>query len=308
MKSAVLFLIFNRPETTAQVFETIRLARPPKLYVAADGPRPGRAGEQARCDQARHIATQVDWPCEVQTLFQGVNLGCKKGVSTGIDWFFACEEEGIILEDDVLPKPSFFEYCDVLLDRFRNDANIGIITGSNLIATHMNVDSSYLVTNVPLIWGWASWRRAWQSYDVALKSWPEWQKSGGLKKMFHGNLLLSSYWADAFDRVYSGKLDTWDYQWLFACWRSKMLTIMPAKNLTDNLGYGVESTHTSAAKPQFLLESLPEDLSFPLKAPKTLNPSWLIDKRIFQRVHGVNIMGYLRRYLRPIHPRRLLKR
>ena len=308
MKSAVLFLIFNRPETTAQVFETIRLARPPRLYIAADGPRPGKAGEQARCDQARQIATQVDWPCEVHTSFQKVNLGCKKGVSTGIDWFFSCEEEGIILEDDVLPKPSFFEYCDVLLERFRNDANIGIITGSNLISNHMNVDSSYVVTNVPLIWGWASWRRAWQSYDVTLSAWPSWQKRAGLKKMFHGNLLLSSYWADAFDRVYSGKLDTWDYQWLFACWHSNLLTIMPAKNLTDNLGYGIESTHTSAAKPQFLMESLPEDLSFPLKAPKTLNPNWLIDKTIFQRVHGVNVMSYLRRQLRPFHPRRLLKR
>lgn len=308
MKSAVLFLIFNRPETTAQVFDAIRLARPPKLYVAADGPRADRAGEQERCDLVRQIATRVDWPCEVHTLFQETNLGCKKGVSAGVDWFFRNEEEGIILEDDVLPKPSFFDYCDLMLERFRDDASIGIITGSNLIVNHIKPQSSYLVTNVPLIWGWASWRRAWKSYDVALKSWPSWQKSGELKKMFHGNFLLSSYWADAFNRVYSGNLDTWDYQWLFACWHSKMLTIMPAKNLTDNLGYGVESTHTSANKPRFLLESLPEDLSFPLKAPTTMNPNWHIDKTIFQRVHGVNLMGYLRRHLRPLHPRRLLKR
>jgi hypothetical protein len=307
MKSAVLFLIFNRPETTTQVFEAIRLARPPRLYVAADGPRAGKVGEFERCEQARQIAIKVDWPCEVHTLFQETNLGCKRGVSTGIDWFFKCEEEGVILEDDVLPVPSFFEYCDAMLERFRNDANIGIITGSNLVVSHMNVDSSYVVTNVPLIWGWASWRRAWKSYDVALKKWPAWKKNGGLKKILHGNWLLSSYWADAFERVHSGKLDTWDYQWLFACWHSKLLTIMPTKNLTDNLGYGIESTHTSAAKPQFLLESLPEDLSFPLKAPKTLNPNWLIDKTIFQRVHGVNFIGYLRRRLRPLHPRRLFK-
>jgi hypothetical protein len=305
MKSAVLFLIFNRPETTVQVFEAIRLAKPPKLYVAADGPRLGKAGEQERCDLARQIATNVDWPCEVHTLFQGVNLGCKKGVSTGIDWFFDHEEEGIILEDDVLPMPSFFSYCDALLERFRDDDNIGMITGSNLISKHMNTKASYIVTNVPLIWGWASWRRAWNSYDANLKDWPTWHENGSLQKTLHHNLLLTSYWTDAFDRVHSGKLDTWDYQWLFSCWRSKLLTIMPTKNLTDNLGYGVESTHTSSSKPQFLLESRPEDLSFPLIHPDTLRPDWQIDQRIFQRVHGVNWLGFLRRYLRPIHPRRL---
>src|SRR5437660_281578 len=107
MRSATLFLVFNRPDTTSRVFETIRRARPPRLYVAADGPRSSRAGEQERCDAVRRIATSVDWPCELVTLFRKTNMGCKRAVSSAISWFFEHEEEGIVLEDDCLPDSTF---------------------------------------------------------------------------------------------------------------------------------------------------------------------------------------------------------
>jgi hypothetical protein len=119
MHTAVLFLVFNRPDPTRRVFDAIRAARPARLYVAADGPRADRAGEAERCAEVRAMATAVDWPCEVLTLFRDANLGCKRGVAEGIDWFFAHEAEGIILEDDVLPHPSFFAYCATLLERYR---------------------------------------------------------------------------------------------------------------------------------------------------------------------------------------------
>ncbi len=300
MKSAVLFLIFNRPETTVQVFERIRAARPPKLYISADGPRTNRPGELERCEQARKIALNVDWPCEVKTLFRESNLGCKMGVASGIDWFFQNESEGIILEDDVLPMPSFFTFCDEMLERYRDDSTIGMITGSNLVSKRMNLDSSYFVSHVPLIWGWATWARAWKQYDVRMSSWPQWSKSEKIANTFHRDSLVTSYWRDALDRVYQNGMDTWDYQWLFACWQAGMYSIIPSQNLTDNLGYGVEATHTSMHKPDCLVESVPQDLNWPLIHPQYLTPDWRIDRMMFERIHGVSWMGYVRRQLRPL--------
>lgn len=300
MKSPVLFLIFNRPETTIRVFEKIRAARPPKLYISADGPRSNRPGELERCEEARKIALGVDWPCEVKTLFRESNLGCKMGVASGIDWFFQNEEEGIILEDDVLPMPSFFTFCDEMLKRYRNDPTIGMITGSNLVSKKLKNDASFFVSHVPLIWGWATWRRAWQNYDVSMKNWPQWSRSDKITKCFQGDQLVTSYWRDALDRVYQNGMDTWDYQWLFACWQAGMYSIIPAQNLTDNLGYGAEATHTSMHKPDCLVESVPQDLTWPLEYPKVHTPDWKIDRMMFERIHGVTIKGYVRRQLRPL--------
>lgn len=300
MKSAVLFLIFNRPETTIQVFERIRAARPPKLYISADGPRANRPGEFDRCEQARKIALNVDWPCEVKTLFRESNLGCKMGVASGIDWFFQNESEGIILEDDVLPLPSFFNFCDEMLERYRHDLSIGMITGSNLVSKRVDTQSSYFVSHVPLIWGWATWARAWKKYDVRMTAWPQWSQSEQITNTFHKDALVTSYWRDALNRVYQNGMDTWDYQWLFACWQAGMYSIIPAQNLTDNLGYGVEATHTSMHKPDCLVESVPQDLSWPLIHPQNLSPDWKVDRMMFERIHGVNWVGYIRRQLRPL--------
>ena len=302
MQSPVLFLIFNRPQTTAQVFAAIRLARPSKLYVAADGPRSGfgKEGEWAQCQLARQIATAVDWPCEVKTLFREHNLGCKLAVSSAIAWFFQAEEEGIILEDDVLPMPSFFPFCDELLARFRDDSSIGMIAGSNLISRYPQGGASYFAANVPLIWGWATWRRAWQYYDVTMQIWPEWRRNKLLNKIFHGDSIVVRYWTDALNRVWSGQLNTWDYQWLFTCWSQGMGSIIPAQNLTDNLGYGVGATHTANQKPACLVESIPKDLTFPLQHPSQLKVNWTVDRFMFEQIHGITILAHVRSFLRPI--------
>jgi hypothetical protein len=176
-KSAVLFLVFSRPHLTAQVMATIRAAQPKRLYVAADGPRK-RPGEDELCNEARRIATEVDWPCEVRTLFRDTNLGCRVGVSTAMDWFFEHEKEGIILEDDCVPSQSFFPYCAELLDRYRDDARIMCISGDNPRARPVQRRESYVFSRYPLIWGWATWQRAWRLYDATRSSWPEYRSSG----------------------------------------------------------------------------------------------------------------------------------
>ena len=176
MKTPVAFIIFNRPDTTKRVFEAIRQAKPPKLFVIADGSRSDRLGEAEKCAATRAIIDGVDWECEILTNYSDVNLGCKIRVSSGLDWVFSEVEEAIILEDDCLPHPSFFAFCEELLEKYRNDSRIMQICGSNVLKDQVNIDDSYYFSKYGPIWGWASWRRAWQEYDVDMKLWAEVKK------------------------------------------------------------------------------------------------------------------------------------
>lgn len=297
MRSAVLFVVFNRPDVTRQVFEAIRAARPPRLYVAADGPRRDRAGEAERCAEVRRIATDVDWDCSVRILFRDENLGCKLAVSGAIDWFFGQEEEGIVLEDDVLPVPSFFTYCDELLERYRTDVRIGLVSGCNPISSRAQPSASYFFSRSPHIWGWASWRRAWQTYDVAMKDWPQWRDSGGLTLVSNGCRRFERYWRGRFDVTHSGQIDTWDYQWAYALWRRGMLSILPASNLTHNLGFGADATHTTLHVPDYVTDSPPRDLDFPLKHPSRLGAQDNLDRLIDLHVYYLTLAWATRQAL-----------
>jgi len=300
MRSAVLFLVFNRPETTKKVFAAIRAAKPPKLYIAADGPRSDRPSDKEACKKVRAIATAVDWPCEVKTLFREHNLGCKMGVSTGINWFFENEEEGIILEDDVLPLPSFFPYCDELLAKYRDNDRVWMISGSNLISDQIDPQTSYFFSRNALIWGWASWRRAWQYYDVHLQDWPQLKQEEWLGRVFANQPLLISHWTYLFNELYAGKRNTWDYQCAYTCWRIGALTITPAENLTENLGFGENATHTSSQKPAFLDRALPKNLIFPLRHPNEVVVNESADALVFKQVHGISLKNAIKRLIKSL--------
>lgn len=239
----MLFLVFNRPVTTRRVFEVIRKAQPPRLYVAADGPRVQKAGELERCVEVRQIMSEIDWPCTVKTLYRDENLGCKKAVSQGISWFFEHEEEGIILEDDCLPSSSFFAFCDELLERYRHDERVAQIGGVNFQAGKPRMDWSYYFSRYNHIWGWASWRRAWKWYDVDIALWEDVKKGGWLEDIGFSDA-EARFWESAFEGVAKGKIDTWDYQWTFACWINSALTALPNSNLVSNIGFGPGATHT----------------------------------------------------------------
>jgi len=286
MKSAVLFIVFNRPDTTRLVFEAIRAAKPTRLYVAADGFRADRPGEKELCEQVRQISTDVDWPCEILTLFRDHNLGCKMGVSTAIDWFFSHEEEGIILEDDVLPLPGFFAFCDELLEKYRFNENVTMITGCNLVTKRYRPSPSYFFSRYCHIWGWATWRRAWLHYDVTMKSWPDWDAKGNLSSTMRADLNIEQYWRNIFSAVYAGNIDTWDYQWVFSCWKHGGLSILPENNLIQNIGFGIDATHTTMAVPKCLVESVPKDLDYPLVHPKDIRRAQTADKIIERHVFG----------------------
>ena len=257
LKTAVLFLIFNRRDTTEQVFEAIRKAKPPMLYVAADGPRADKAGEAEKVEQVRRIATRVDWDCEVKTLFRDKNLGCKYAVSGAIDWFFENEEEGIILEDDCLPSQSFFWFCEELLERYRDDMRVGQISGFNSLDNY-DINFDYIFSKYGPIWGWASWRRAWNVYDVNISSWP-YIKKHKLYKNFVGTKKEENFRIKLFNNLYKNRIDTWDYQWVFSKLINSMLTILPSKNLIINIGFNDEATHTKI-EPNYMIDLCKNDL------------------------------------------------
>ena len=297
MKSAVLFVVFNRPETTGRVFETIRVARPPRLYVAADGARAGKTGEAERSAEVRRIATAVDWPCEVRTRFQDVNLGCKVGVSSAIDWFFENEAEGIILEDDVLPVPGFFRYCDDLLERYRDDATVGMISGCSFIGNPPGNDASYVFSRYAHVWGWASWRRAWRNYDVAMSGWPSPEARTRLEAVLEGRSDAIAYWSNVFDVTARGDIDTWDYQWVYANWMSDMVAVMPAGMLVENIGFGVDATHTSGGAPKAMRDAPLAELSFPLRHPvrgSTASVDRLVERVAFGLTMGRKVRDLLK--------------
>ncbi|MFH2069165.1 MAG: hypothetical protein ABII89_06875 [Candidatus Omnitrophota bacterium] len=250
LKTAVLFLVFNRPDATRLVFAEIRKARPEKLYIAADGPRKDRAGEFENCRAAREVVGQIDWECEVHTLFREENLGCRMAVSSAIDWFFQDVEEGIILEDDCLPNQSFFLFCRELLVKYRNDTRIMHIGGVNFQFGCVRGDGSYYFSGYSHIWGWATWRRAWVYYDVKMKMWPRFREQNQIANLLKDRS-TQRYWLKYFQAAYEGKIDTWDYQWMLAVWSQNGLTILPSVNLVSNIGFGKGAAHATNKNDRF---------------------------------------------------------
>jgi len=266
LNTPVAFLVFNRPETTRKVFEAIREARPPRLLVVADGPRDGRLGEAEKCVAVRKIIDEVDWPCEVQKVYSDVNLGCKKRVSGGLDWVFSTVKEAIILEDDCLPSHTFFRFCEELLERYRDDTRVMQICGFNRLGCYKSYKYSYYFSKYGPIWGWASWQRAWRYYDVNMEIWPIVKKDMAIRFVSE-NRKEWNWRFSLYNKLYNGEIDTWDYQWGFAKLINSGISIIPAKNLINNIGFGDEATHTrNVNKDDF--SSKPFDMDYPLIHPE----------------------------------------
>jgi hypothetical protein len=265
----IAFLIFNRPEQTARTFAAIRGARPAELLVVADGPRPDRAGERELCARVRAIIDGVDWPCRVLRNFAETNMGCGKRVSSGLDWVFGQVKEAVVLEDDCLPDPSFFPYCAELLERYHTDERIMMISGNNFQNGAKRTRDSYYFSRFPHCWGWATWRRAWQLLDLEMRDWPQRRHRRWLKPIAR-NPALECYWAQCFDDVMTGKIDTWDYQWMYCVLTRNGLSIAPEVNLVTNIGFSATATHTLTVDERCLVPS--RAMEFPLRHPDTVMP------------------------------------
>lgn len=262
---AVLFIIFNRPDTTQQVFNAIRAATPAHLFVAADGPRTNKPGEEELCRQTRAILDQVDWPCEVKTLYRASNLGCNSGVTGAINWFFTHVEEGIILEDDCVPHPDFWEYTALLLEKYRNNTSIKMIGANNFQQGISRGSGSYYFSAIPHIWGWATWKRAWQEYDFDIANHLTRQESNQLLSSLFPSQTALVIWKKMLQYLREGRAITWDYRLPYSIWKHKGITIIPNVNLVSNIGFNKQGTNaTDASSP---LANIPVEPVFPLQHP-----------------------------------------
>ena len=289
MQTPVAFMIFNRPDLTAQVFQEIAKAKPPKLFVIADGPRPNQVGEADKCAAARAIVERVDWNCEVVKNYSDVNLGCGVRVATGISSVFEQTEEAIILEDDCVPHPMFFRFCEELLDRYRNDERVMQISGANLHSGRKWGPFSYFFSRHSNSWGWATWRRAWQFYDIRVKAWPQVCDARWLLDIVR-DPKVARFLGDQFKRAKHSESRwwTWDYQWTFACWKQMGLCVTPNAALISNVGCRGDATHTGWAGNKFANVPL-EELAFPLHHPPHLIPHEEADDAFVREVFTQDI-------------------
>lgn len=262
-ETPILLLIFNRPETTQLTFNAIRLVKPRQLFVAADGPRPDKVTDAELCKATRSVIDQVDWPCELHTLFRDVNRGCGHGPAEAITWFFDQVEDGIILEDDCVPHQSFFPYCESLLEKFRHDELVYMISGTNALKKWTTRKESYFFSYMGHSYGWASWRRAWIKFDYEMRDWAT--EAG--KQKIRNTLSLPVYFnhfSEEFTRYQLNRPDdVWDFQWLFSRWANGGKTIVPVVNLIKNIGFNADGTHCTNESD--LMANLPlYEMGFPL--------------------------------------------
>ncbi|MEM6450160.1 MAG: glycosyltransferase family 2 protein [Cyanobacteria bacterium P01_D01_bin.105] len=263
----VVFIIFNRPDTTWRVLNRISAAKPRCLYVLADGPRLGHPEDIQNCQGTRSVIDSIDWECEIFKNYSEQNLGCKKRVYTGLNWVFERVESAIILEDDCLPDISFFRFCEELLVKYRDDERVSVISGNNFQFDHHRTNDSYYFSRYPHCWGWATWRRAWQHCDIEMADWPTVRDQGLLHDILSRDRAAVGYWSRKFQQTYTGKINTWDYPWLLTCWLQGGLSILPNNNLVSNIGFKPGGTHHSNGNTPFAdMATIP--MEFPLVHPK----------------------------------------
>ena len=254
----VLFIVFNRLSTTKKVFEAIRQRKPVKLYIAADGPRKNVDGDSHKCMEVRnYIDANIDWDCQVTRLYRDENVGVDYGISKAISWFFENEEEGIILEDDCLPDPSFFDFCANLLMVYRNDERVFVVSGNNFMFGKQVGSASYFFSRYAHIQGWATWRRAWKFYDVSMKNYPEFIKTNQLKNIFNDNV-ITSLWKLKLNTIYK-QADksqvTYHFAWNYNMMCQNSLCVVPNENLISIIGFGPDATHSTDSKSKFSSQS-----------------------------------------------------
>ncbi|MDE2020264.1 MAG: glycosyltransferase family 2 protein [Patescibacteria group bacterium] len=277
----ILFIIYRRPETTKRAFEAIRQARPAKLFVSQEAlpaDRLEQSGFAERHAEARAIATNVDWPCEVKTLFFTEHQGIIQGFKKSLDWFFENVEEGIMIEDDEIIEPTYFRFAAEMLEKYRTDTRVMCVTGSDALHYYDQPykDNSYYFLSIPCVWGMATWRRAWKLYDPDVKQWPQVRDS----KLLYGLLptrAAAHYFSQKFQLYHDHLVNSWDGQWIFACLANKGLTIYPTKNLISNVGFGsVGALHKAMPGDDLWADLAMEPLSFPLKHPPevAVNKVW----------------------------------
>ena len=282
LQTPVAIFIFNRPHCTEQLVHALAVVSPANLFVIADGPR--NASDIELCKQTRAIIDQIDWPCNILKLYATSNMGCRESIPNGLNWVFEHVDTCIILEDDCIPQPSFFPFCQELLSRYKHDERVMTIGGHRSDGPNELGTESYYFSKYPSIWGWATWKEKWAKYDLSMSQWPELKNSNWLNKILKAPKAVA-YWSRMYDHMKNG-LDTWDYALAYSCWLHKGLSIRSRVNMISNVGFGKDATHTQQTDIVDIYAN-PIDIEFPLKHPTAIS----INKEIDDRIEWVSFSG-----------------
>ncbi|NND98457.1 MAG: glycosyltransferase family 2 protein [Pirellulaceae bacterium] len=294
---AVAFVTFNRPEPTRASFARIRSVRPNKLFLVSDAARPDRPGEDQLVQQTRQIAQQVDWDCAVYKIYATSNMGCGLRISSAITQAMQFVDRLIVLEDDCVADPSFFSFCDAMLERYEDDERIMAISGDNFQQGISRTDASYYFSKYMHCWGWATWRRAWEHFSLMIPQWPTFRDAGGLSNWCDSAQEIR-YWTEIYDRCHAGESASWAYPWQLSCWMNHGLTILPDVNLVSNIGFGSDATHTQRHDPMTALptQALTE-LWHPNHVSRNHDADAYTDRQLFSHPNRVGPLKRLRRKL-----------
>ena len=291
VENPVLLIAFNRPEETASVITRLRDVKPKIIYFAVDGPRINRPEDKRAVELTRSLVSGFDWDCKVLTRFSPANLGCGLGVSSAISWALETEESVIILEDDIVPRISFFKYCDELLERYKYDQQVFAISGCSFVPTELlPIAESYRFSSIPHVWGWAVWKRSWSTYSFDISDWRKDLPVRELRKSLGGSILATFMWSRIFDLMAAKKIDTWDYQLCFAVLKSRSKVATTNVNCVTNIGFDKSATHTVHV-PKYVIDA--NEVVFPLQHPaKSVNES--VDEWVQRNVMGASFGGLAR--------------
>lgn len=295
-KVPVLFCIFNRPEVSVMAFQSIKQYKPDRLYISADGPRPSNKGEVELCEQTRQaVLNEIDWPCDVKTLFRKENLGCAKSMYTGISWFFEQEKWGVIIEDDVIVAQDYFKLCEKLLPRYANEVRIMEISAENHFPESFYFNT-YLYSQDFYCWGWATWARAWKRMDMKMTAWPNISIWFLIKKfgLFRG-LMMKHYWSGTYNHIETST--SWATRWFFSIIVNNGLCILPGNNLSINIGMDGGAHYEKGDVDPYAYLKLGH-LNWPLKYDDNIKPNPIVAKQgkaDFRRVRWIGLKKKIRK-------------
>tara|TARA_X000000950_G_scaffold45778_1_gene52125 strand:- start:14644 stop:15573 length:930 start_codon:yes stop_codon:yes gene_type:complete len=295
LTTPILFLTYKRIDTSLRVFESIKKAKPKKLYFVSNAPSSDNSEELIKISKVRSLVDSIDWDCKVITLFRETHLEVKESISSSIDWFFTMEEKGIILEDDCVPSQTFYSFCQELLNYYEDDNQVFSICGSCHYTDSNLPINGYSFSNHTYIWGWATWKRAWLKYDINMKDWPKFKRSQSYKSKFR-NRIIRYYWTNIFNKVYDNHIKTWDYQWLYSTWFNNGLSIIPNVNLVSNVGFGNDSIFTHD-KNSIDSEMKVSNFDLPLKHEKKKNKNLIEQKFVEKFVYKITLKSIVIDYL-----------
>lgn len=287
----VALLIYRRPALVRGLMQTLEKARPRRIWILADGPKKDQgAAENDLCLATRQEAEKgITWSCDVRKVYAAENLGLKRAVETGLDALFADEKEAIILEEDCHPSPDFFSFCSEMLIRYRDVSKVAAISGNSFVPKKVPLSEDCFFSRYLHIWGWATWARAWNSYDRTCWQWP---KDGFGAYFPNANKEEKKYWNKIYERVSAGEIQTWDYPWVSHLWKRGWVSITPSQNLITNRGFGPEATNTRDASVDVGIERV-GSLRSPFRSPVGgLHANTALDQLVF-RNHFLRTEGRL---------------